>query len=131
MRHTIGHSWVTEEAVRLNLNKEVLVILYGSEIWGRTPNYKKHAIFFFSINRRATDLSVIVETRRYSFVFEIIVNMLKYYERLCTSDDILLRKAYKESSAAHDQDKVSWIGCVKTILKFLDLDIFALSKAKF
>ena len=36
-----------------------------------------------------------------------------------------------ESSAAHDQDKVSWIGCVKTILKFLDLDIFALSKAKF
>ena len=25
---------------------------------------------------------------------------------------------------------VSWIGCVKTILNFLDLDIFALSKAK-
>ena len=60
---------------------------------------------------------MIVETRRYSFVFEIIVNMLKYYERLCTSDDILLRNAYKESSAAHDQDKVSWIGCVKIILK--------------
>ena len=28
-------------------------------------------------------------------------------------------------------ESVSWIGCVKTILKFLDLDIFALSKAKF
>ena len=40
------------------------------------------------------------------------------------------RNAYKESSAAHDQNMVSWIGCVKTILNFLDLDIFALSKAK-
>ena len=46
-------------------------------------------------------------------------------------DDVLLRNAYKESSAAHDQDKVSWLRCVQTILKCLDLDVFALSKAKF
>ena len=71
------------------------------------------------------------ETGLYHFMFDIVVNMLKFYKRLCTSGDILLRNAYTESSAAHDQDKVSWIGCVKTILKFLDLDIFALSKAKF
>ena len=83
------------------------------------------------INRRGTNLAVVGETGRYPFMFNIVVNMLKYYKRLCTSDDILLRNAYKESSAAHDQDKVSWIGCVKTILKFLDLDIFALSKAKY
>ena len=64
----------------------------------------------------------------YNLVFNIAVNMLKYYKRLCISDDILLRNAYKESSTAHDQHKFSWIGCVKTILKFLDLDIFALSR---
>ena len=72
------------------------------------------------------------ETGRYPFIFDIVVNMLRYYKRLCTSDDILLRNAYKESSAAHDQDRVSWIGCVKTTLNiYIDLDIFALSKAKF
>ena len=71
------------------------------------------------------------ETGRYPYMFDIVVNMLKYYKRLCTSDDILLRNDFKESSAAQDQDKFLWIGCVKTIMKFLDLDIFALSKAKF
>ena len=64
-------------------------------------------------------------------MFHIVVNMLKYYKLLCISDDILLWNAYKESSAAHDQDKFSWIGCVNPILEFLDLDIFALSKSKF
>ena len=60
----------------------------------------------------------------FSFMFDIVVNMIKYYKRQCTSDDILLRNAYRESSAAHDQDKLSWIGCVQTILNFLDLDVF-------
>ena len=86
---------------------------------------------FFCINRRATNLAVVGETGRYPFMVNIVVNMLRYYKSLCTSDDILLRHAYKESSAAHGQDKHCRIGCVKTILKFLDLDIFALSKAKF
>ena len=35
-------------------------------------------------------------------MFEIVVNML--------------RNVYKESSAAHDQDKSSWIGYVKTVV---------------
>ena len=74
---------------------------------------------FLGISRRTTNLAVVRETGRYLFIFDIVVNMLKYYKRLCTSDDILLRNAYKESSAAYDQDRVSWIGCVKTILKYL------------
>ena len=40
-----------------------------------------------------------------------------------------LSNGYKESSAAHDQGKLSWIGCLKATLKVLDLYIFALSKA--
>ena len=57
-------------------------------------------------------------------MFDIVVNVLKYYKRQCISDETLLRNAYKESSVAHDQDKLSWIGCVQTILKYLDLDVF-------
>ena len=86
---------------------------------------------FSGINRRATNLAVVGEASCYPFMFDIVVNMLRYDKRLCTSGDILLRKAYKESSAAHDQDIFSWIGCVITILKLLDLDIFTLSKANF
>ena len=76
-------------------------------------------------NRRATNLAVVGVTGRYPFMFNIVVNMLNYYKRPCTFDDILLRNAYKESFAAHDQGKVSWKGCVKTILNILYLDIFA------
>ena len=44
---------------------------------------------------------------------------------------MVLRNIYTEYFAAHDQGKLYWIGYVKTILKLLDLDKFALSKAKF
>ena len=91
------------------------VIVYDSE----NPNYKKlknvqskitfsnyvMSLFlkkihlkagnnFFGINRRATNLAVVGETGRYPFMFDFVVNMLKYYKRLCTSDDILLRNAF-------------------------------------
>ena len=87
------------------------VILYVSEIWRLIPNYKKlnefsaedyffklcnECVFekihlkackiFWGINRRA----VVGETGLYHFMFDIVVYMLKYYKRLCTSDDILL-----------------------------------------
>ena len=44
---------------------------------------------------------------------------------------MVFRNTYTEYFAAHDQGKLYWIGYVKTILKLLDLDKFALSyKAK-
>ena len=42
-------------------------------------------------------------------MFKIIVNMLKYYKRVCSAEDILLMNAYKESSVAHEQNKLSWV----------------------
>ena len=53
------------------------------------------------------------ETGRYPFMFDIVVSMLRYYKSVCTSDDVLLKNAYKESSAAHDKDKLSWISVSK------------------
>ena len=97
------------------------VILYGSEIWGFIPNYKKLNSdkvedFFFKlcnesilekihlkacknfliVNRRSTNMAVIGETGRYPFMFEIILSRLKYYRRLLFSKDVLLTNAYKE-----------------------------------
>ena len=80
-------------------------------------------------NYECHKFALVGETGRYPFMSAIAVNMLRYLKCIC--DDILLRNAYKEPSAAHDQDKLSWIRCVKTILKFLDLNSFVLSKAKF
>ena len=93
------------------------VILYGSEIWGLIPNYKQlnecsaenyffklcnESVFekihlkacnsFWGINRRATNLAVVGETGRYPFMFDIVVNMFKYYKILCTSCQGMLIK---------------------------------------
>ena len=46
---------------------------------------------FLGINSCATNSAVVGETGRYPFMFDIVVNMSKYYKRLCTSDDILLK----------------------------------------
>ena len=79
---------------------------------------------FLGVNRRSTNLAVIRETGRYPFMFDIVFNMLKYYKRLCYSDDILLVNAFRESSVAHQENKLSWIGCVKTISTFFEYRYF-------
>ena len=53
--------------------------------------------YFCGINRRAINLAVVGETGRYPFMFDIVVNMFKYYKRLCTSGDILLKMLIKNS----------------------------------
>ena len=64
------------------------------------------------------------ETGRYPLIFDIVFNMLKYYKKLCYSNDILLVNEFRESSVAHEENKLSWIGCIKTISTFLNTDIF-------
>ena len=125
------------------------VVLYGSEIRGFMTNYKKlyessaedfffklcnGSIFekihlkacksFLCINRRSTNLAVVGEAGRYPIMFEIIITMLKYYKQVCSSEAVLLMNAYKKSPVAHEEDKLFWVGCVKTVLKFLDVGLF-------
>ena len=79
---------------------------------------------FLGVNRRSTNLAVIGETGHYPLMFDIVVTMLKYYKRLCYSD-LLLVNAFRETSVAHERNKLPWIGCVKTISTFLNADIFS------
>ena len=79
---------------------------------------------FLGVNRMSTNLAVVGETGRYPLMFDIVFNMLKYYKKLCYSNDILLVNEFRESSVAHEENKLSWIGCIKTISTFLNTDIF-------
>ena len=76
---------------------------------------------FFCINRRATNLAVVGETGRYPFMFDIVVNMLKYYKRLCTSDDVLLKMLIKNPLPL-----MTRTSCVKTILEFFRFRYFCI-----
>lgn len=118
------------------------VLLYGSEIWGVfNPNkvkneqsfYKfcndflmekvniKASKFILGLGRKCTTAAVMGDLGRFPIVFTVIINIIKYWKRLVNSDNILLKHALEVSQDIHDMNHVSWISCVHSILKFLDL----------
>ena len=46
------------------------------------------------IKRLSTNLTVIGETGHYPIMFENIIHVLKYYKRMCSSEDVLFMNAY-------------------------------------
>ena len=117
--------------LKKNLMNVQLKISFSSYVMSLAlKNALKTCNNVWGIIMHAINFALVGETVRYPFMSAIAVNMLRYLKK-CTCDDILLRNAYKKPSAAHDQYKLSWVRCVKTILKFLDLNSFVLSKAKF
>ena len=119
------------------------VLLYGSEIWGYFPQGKVLDNNYFSklcrdlpielihrklcknlleVKKRSTTNAVMGELGRYPLMLEVVVNMLSYYSRLCKTDDALLHASFNCSNALAHESKQSWIGCIKEILHFFQLD---------
>jgi hypothetical protein len=90
------------------------ILLYGSEIWGGSLNYRKQANsfdnwfkeeiekchlkycrFLLGVNRRTPILAILGETGRFPLVLEVKRNMVKYWLRIKDLPaDSLLYKAY-------------------------------------
>ena len=77
--------------------------------------------FILGLGRRCTNAAVMGELGRFPVLFSVIINIVKYWKRLVGSDNILLKNALKTSQEIHDKNQISWISCVHSILKFLDL----------
>lgn len=118
------------------------VLMYGSEIWGTfNPTklksdqsfYKvctesvieklnvKLCKFILGVNRRSTNAAVMAEIGRFPLFFGIIVNLIKYWIRLEKSENHLLKEALSLSKKIHNRGQTSWISCIFSILKYLDL----------
>ena len=118
------------------------VLLYGSEIWGSfSPSklnsplafYKlcndsiieklnvKACKFALGVNRKSTNAAVMSEVGRFPLFFNVFLNMVKFWVRLEKSNNQLLREALVLSKKLHDNGHSSWISCIFSLLKFLDL----------
>ena len=118
------------------------VMLYGSEIWGtfnanklKTDEsfYKlcneflveklhiKASKYILGLNKRCTNAAVRGEIGRFPILFNIIINILKYWVRITESKDPLIREALHLSQEIYKNKKDSWLSNVYKILEFLGI----------
>ena len=127
------------------------VILYGSEIWGTFNTNKfntdgsfynlcndfileklniKACRFILGLNKRCTNAAVRGEIGRFPILFNIIINILKYWVRINESKDPLIKEALHLSEEIHESKKDSWLGNVYKIIEFLGLKKHDILKKK-
>lgn len=122
------------------------VLLYGSEIWGCFIGNKlkkddycltskllnklkqehvhlKFCKYLLGVGKRSTSSAVMGELGRYPLYTNIFTYMFKYFQRLYSSDDILLKNAYEESVNLDNAGKSSWYSCIKSIMKNLNINL--------
>ena len=120
------------------------ILMYGSEIWGYFPSQKlinndeyfyklcsdnpieklhiKFCKYLLGVKKRSTNIAVTGELGRYPLFLEIIFNMIKYWIRLKSSDNILLKGAFSVSQALCNEGKQSWVDCIQTVFKYFNID---------
>ena len=124
------------------------VMMYGSEIWGLFKKYEKlsdenKADNFFNqlckdltmeklhikackqflcLNKRSTNIAVMGEVGRFPLMLNVILSMFKFWRHILNSGDVLLTNSYEESSKLHAENKISWVGCISALIKYLKID---------
>lgn len=120
------------------------ILLYGSEVWGaftsnNTEKFIKKEIDSLILEKLHTkfckySLGVRVRTSNdgsrgelgsLPILYYILINIIKYWCHLSkniTSNDSLVFEAYKLSQKMAEENKDSWVGCVKEIFSYLKLE---------
>ena len=71
------------------------------------------------MGKKSCNTAVISEFGRYPLNIKVLVNTCKHFQRLLTTNSELLQCAYKESCTIASHDIVTWVSCVKFLLKQL------------
>lgn len=122
------------------------ILLYGSEIWGAIPLSKnkknsnalesvfekfscellniKFCKYTLKVHKKASNHAVLGELGRYPLYLDIIIIMLKYFNRLMTlHHDSLLYQGFLVSKELFNSGNDSWYSNLYHILKELNIDI--------
>ena len=75
---------------------------------------KLQIIYISKINKKSANLAVLS-----AFGIKVIINTCKFLQRLLTTNSVILKGAYKESSLIATNEKMSWVACVEFILKHI------------
>ena len=122
--------------------------MYGSEIWGTSIINKKNKYDFYKswdnhvveklhtnfcryvlgVHKRASISGVRGELGRYPLAIDILVHMLKFWQHIESSENVILHNALEESKLLHTQGKYSWFSQIKNLLSKLGSKILTPTK---
>ena len=123
------------------------ILLYGCEVWGSfnsyTARFRNGDVFLDRIyanlisenlhikfcknilgtHKKSSNLAVLSELGRFPLHFDILKSMLKYWHRLenLGTSFPLLKNAYISSKDLYGENKPSWYGSIKYLLKSINL----------
>ena len=132
------------------------ILLYGSEIWGYIPHKKqihldnfisketdylvlekihtKLCKFSLGVNIKTSNMACRGELGSLPTLYYVIMNMVKYWIHLMKDiepSNIILREAINLSHSMDKHNQESWIGSIKHIFKFLDLEYLFVNQSNF
>ena len=78
--------------------------------------------YILAVNRKSTNSAVMAELGRFPLFFNVLLSMIKYWIRLETSENNLLKEALILSKNIHNHGQTSWYSFIVKLLELLDLN---------
>ena len=83
----------------------------------------KFGKFSLGVGKRTTNIAVLGELGRYPLLFEVILNIFRYFEYLLKSEDVLLSEALKVSKSLKSLNINSWYGSIESLMQYINIDV--------
>ena len=90
------------------------------------PTYHTCCKFVLGVRAKSSDDAVRGELGSYPILYDILLNMIKFWLHLVKNNDqsSILADAFSLYNQTTNQNSESWVGCIKEIFKCLNLPIF-------
>ena len=104
------------------------ILCYGSEIWGfhKAPNIEKIQLDFcknlLGVKQCTTNVMVYYELGRFPLIYLRMYKIVKYWFKILSTDNCILKNCYMEQLQTFCENKNSWIYQLKQLLFRLGLN---------
>ena len=106
------------------------ILCYGSEIWGfhKASNIEKVQLDYckklLGGKQCTTNVMIYFELGRYPLIYNRMYRILKYWFKLLSTNNCILRACYIDQLKNFSDNKNSWIYSVKQLVFSLGLNVF-------
>ena len=98
---------------------------FKENMWDTGKEINKVVIGFLrqilGVHKKTTNLAVMAETGKYPIAIKIFNQMLKYWVRISSSDNILLKETNELNNELHSRNKMCWKTVISYIIKILNI----------
>ena len=119
--------WIAADLTKRNFNQSngVAKFLENLDIEKVHVRFIK---FILGVNKKAVNLAVKGELGRFPIGISCLLQALKYWDHLQSSENTLLREALSLSTTLNNEGVFSWVTFVKSLFKMINIDVEHISQ---